>query len=608
LYDSIISEFDFLNSRKASEATTTSSENENMKLKYRDNESGGYMKTIYIKLIVVLTFLLIFETYGNAQKIPEVTVNLDKQEISDTIPFDTPFILKIESTKLLKNIKIFLTDSNFEFKRNCNNDNEKNEGVPLNCWESQEGALLAAIRMPPLKPNRIFQLIVDATIEPDKDLVAEVRKKIAGNILGELNTLFSKNDVQITYIVNELKNVLPKCVPRNYKGLSLIPKDGSIFVNIVQNIKLEEKIKNTQKLLNPYLNIQGIINDFIEKAPDLANNFKELKNNISAISLVQIDLQKNELESIKKGKTILVDLSILTDDYISSIANGVRHIYYPYQMAVINEQKNLTEFQKAEECDEQIENYNILLSELHTMKLFLETITKKKAYIEQIEKINQKKIQSLISNIEICQDTGLTVLNIVNSLKDQFVRKDQIINSFVNDLGVNVGKDISFELSTSSDFKTRAKRYIIPDIGLAYAPEIKEIFPYFGVNFYFRPINKEVPLRTIKKLKNCSNQPLYKSLFFHRFSAVIGVSIKSIASSGRRENLFAYNALLFGFGYRITDALRITSGPLLFKALNPNRLISGNQIKGTPFISFSLDLDIKEIIDDFIGLIIGKNN
>lgn len=136
--------------------------------------------------------------------------------------------------------------------------------------------------------------------------------------------------------------------------------------------------------------------------------------------------------------------------------------------------------------------------------------------------------------------------------------------------------------SSIGDFDTNSSWYLSADPGLAWAPGIEKIVPYIGTNIYFRPVNRDTPLSM-------------RGSFGRRFALSIGLTAATVAEAGKRNDLFGSQALLTGFGYRVTDAIRVGVGGLVFQKEDPNPLISHKRLGAVPYLSMSFDWNVKKL-------------
>ena len=149
--------------------------------------------------------------------------------------------------------------------------------------------------------------------------------------------------------------------------------------------------------------------------------------------------------------------------------------------------------------------------------------------------------------------------------------------------------------TTIADFITRSRRHFSADIGLAVA-QMGEIFPYIGVNIYCRPVNREAAL----------TGPYGVGSRGRRASFMLGVAwTDNLVRDDQRAGVFSSGhslvetlggtsdvMLVVGGGYRVTDAIRVNGGLLVFKAHDVNPLSSRKNLDGSPFVSMSWDWDV----------------
>jgi hypothetical protein len=76
----------------------------------------------------------------------------------------------------------------------------------------------------------------------------------------------------------------------------------------------------------------------------------------------------------------------------------------------------------------------------------------------------------------------------------------------------------------------------------------------------------------------------------------------NLAKDHERAALMGTNQMLvLGGGLRLTDSIRVAAGALVFKAFDPNPLIDNKRIRISPFLSFSVDWDVKGTITELGG-------
>jgi hypothetical protein len=148
--------------------------------------------------------------------------------------------------------------------------------------------------------------------------------------------------------------------------------------------------------------------------------------------------------------------------------------------------------------------------------------------------------------------------------------------------------------TTSLNFDTRTTFSLTPDFGYVFYGFQKDfhgIAPYIGMQIEFRYFDKNVPFWLIHKN------------ILHYLSFTTGLTLLSLKKEGKREDFFSGKSLLAGIGFRLTNAIRITAGGILFNKENPNPYVDNKKLGITPFAGISIDLKIKSLVNDFSGLI-----
>jgi len=135
----------------------------------------------------------------------------------------------------------------------------------------------------------------------------------------------------------------------------------------------------------------------------------------------------------------------------------------------------------------------------------------------------------------------------------------------------------------SADLNRNA--YVSLDAGIAYPWDLETMAFYAGTNIYFRPINKNAPLRL-------------KGSFSRRFAITIGVT-SSVSDQSRRASDLrsSSNSLLLGAGLRLTPSLRAGGGVLVFKESDINPLITQTSVAVTPYVALAFDVNVGAMLE-----------
>jgi len=143
-------------------------------------------------------------------------------------------------------------------------------------------------------------------------------------------------------------------------------------------------------------------------------------------------------------------------------------------------------------------------------------------------------------------------------------------------------------------FDARARRYISMDLGVLHAPDADVTTPYYGASLTLCPVNKRVRLPS--PLRNPGS--LCKSL-----SVVAGLTLKSVAKTDERDDLFGQSAGVLGLGLRVLDVFRVTGGGMLLRDVGGTSAAPTRRLAVTPFTSLSFDLDLQSLFTNLTTLI-----
>jgi hypothetical protein len=125
--------------------------------------------------------------------------------------------------------------------------------------------------------------------------------------------------------------------------------------------------------------------------------------------------------------------------------------------------------------------------------------------------------------------------------------------------------------------------YIGADIGIAYVFDLRKGFPYFGANFYRIPVNKDE-----KRVKD-EKDPQY---FWKRASLLVGFT----TGIDGTKSLLGPGNLMLGAGWRFSRYVKASGGAVGFKQKDANPLVDKEHVKVKPFVSISVDADLKQFL------------
>jgi len=154
----------------------------------------------------------------------------------------------------------------------------------------------------------------------------------------------------------------------------------------------------------------------------------------------------------------------------------------------------------------------------------------------------------------------------------------------------------SLRLSTTSmNFDTRSKFAITPDFGYVYygyQNDFQGLAPYLGAQIEFRYYDKDIPFRLIQH-----------KTWLHYLSFTTGITLTSLEKEGKREDFFSNKSMIAGLGFRLSNAIRLTGGGIMYYRQDPNPAIDHRKLSITPFFGVSIDLRLKSIMGDLTDLV-----
>jgi hypothetical protein len=155
--------------------------------------------------------------------------------------------------------------------------------------------------------------------------------------------------------------------------------------------------------------------------------------------------------------------------------------------------------------------------------------------------------------------------------------------------------DVSLVGSTIVPLAERAKLYISADLGWGAAWDIQESFGYAGVNVSTRAINKNATLDW---------RPRELDWWRTRVSGMVGLTYQEVKRTGEYEGTFGNRAIVTAVGFRILESVRISVGGVAIRKVDSNPLVDDKHFAMTPFLSFSIDWDVKSTLgklDTWLG-------
>lgn len=198
-----------------------------------------------------------------------------------------------------------------------------------------------------------------------------------------------------------------------------------------------------------------------------------------------------------------------------------------------------------------------------------------------LESIDEDKMAS--SDKDAFEDVKRAIEDAVNSTS-KLARKfiDQLIKE-------HLYRETALASTYCVKMTDQAPMYIGLDVGYAYISNFSQFSTYTGLNIYFRPVNKHLPLSVYKR---------FMDVIATRTSLLLGITIESVTKTGIRKGLINNNGVILGAGFRLNSWFRVNGGTVLYYLNHNNPIINTDRYraKASPFVSLSIDIDVRNLI------------
>lgn len=250
-------------------------------------------------------------------------------------------------------------------------------------------------------------------------------------------------------------------------------------------------------------------------------------------------------------------------DNLSKIAN--------FSTTMFNLKKDLDKFYQ----EAQKKNGTIKIQHLNTIDLtnYQEGLDRLLKQLE--EDANTAGINWANENFKDKFDDFKTALEEIQDITEQIV--SQVVEqraSFAATIGTTY----------FSGAAENARTYLSFDAGYGTNMALQKWFPYLGINIYFRPIKREIPLKHYKG----------RDIICSRVSALVGLTANSIESEPKSKGLIGNKAILLGGGVRVLPWLKFNYARMIYYNIPDNPLVNRRYLASDHFISASIDIDIVE--------------
>lgn len=601
--------------------------------------------------LLITTFLLLFifnkTIFAQDKAIPTVTLNQETNTLDSELPFDKIFYLKIEkkSEQTLVDFKIrkrkkYGQTSTFnllELKRiNSVYDNSSIEWVDSTSKtmtlqliidenkimdENKSEYILenekdVRVLIFPLDPNQYYG--IEYTLRSNNDVIETNIDKLFKGLQGR-NPSDSIDFIISTSINANKLTDNQESVRFNYL---LFPLD-SIQSRLDSIQSMNDSIQSRIEYRRARIEKQKIEGKIIKKIKDFVNNGKtdsaivllmhydikfnnnksEFKNDfinlqllMESINTVNVDL-KQFLSCYSNTMNFLIscdfcgksDLNIdIFDEKLSNLlipgsvsewSNDIGKGLMPINYISIDKKVDPNEFSSRR-------------TNLVETIFFIERITSFNWY--QTNTCNDLKelLTSLISKKEQIDKYLKSRAAIVKKLNNY---KIGIIYPFADYVAYQTGGYSHDDLTSIS----KGKFTVRPDLGVGFASNLyyanntsdpyATLIPFIGFRFNLRPIDQSYSYKRI----------IHKNIL-HRSSINISYSFISITDSRTRFDLHNKLNFLVGYGFRLNNAINLSTGSFFFQRENPDPFISSKSLAAMPYIAVTVDFEILETLKSIV--------
>lgn len=559
------------------------------------------MKVSQFAVYIILLTILVLKPNINFAQTELIEVDSVSKFFSRTVPIDKPFTIKYKLEK--GNIK------NVYYIKNTNNVS-LDSTIILNM--GKDGFIVSSIDKNDIKirkegNSRYAYITFNKPFFKPGDsyfIITEFENVIDENVFNYMvkinKDLSSKLDK--TVIFKNSSNQYIKLIENYESSLYKLLKSDKLTFGFMSSKHLEDEnnfnsfLKDTN-FIKTNLNIDTLIiltntllKNLLDRDKYLSENFPN-NSFVSKVILAENSLYKDEIITNLLGKdgelskvSNLINYSInnkITYDLVSGLKNV---------NCLICDKINESSF-KSEDILNRIKNLDTLI--IYFFKLRNQFYLIKSQFDQDLWKSEVLKLDRIILELNESKKELISINKVRLSI-DKALFSDIYSGFYFSQLDVLSG-------SNYMTFEARNKLTLVPEFGVvtsAFSKKGKEldygIIPYFGFSINFMGINKDVKYNS------------YKKDWRQKLSFGIGWSLVNLNKEAKRASFFEKGSLLTGFGFRINNTIKATSGVQMYFDLSKDNL--NNEVRkmaAVPYIGLSFDLSIKDFLGGFLDIIPG---
>jgi hypothetical protein len=514
-------------------------------------------------------------------------IDLGSGIVPGPLPFDEPFYLSSKAPETLLEVRMWNGRETVLSRESCAQRPPSTDTIAVHFsrWsraklDSLQNFVLDAS---PLAPNTDYTFCFHLIRRPSpQDSVAFMAAAIRR--LGAVVRKLVPGGFETFAVVDSLQDALIKAIPRA-DSVEILDSTSILLArrNNETNAQRRARLNRITDVIAPmrsaFMNqksgLSGATSTLVEATQSLqalAGNATLRRLQVTADSLGASDQERTRLAT---AGLLASRLARFSDAESDRVAAGIHPLDGPVEVADAPDLEKAT----AETVLREMQNTQRTRTLLRDIR-DLGGLLRERPQLLVLAGLDQNSLDAL----DALLDAGMTALGARLAHLEMAAGAQAEITKRVQELANSVTSidfaKIALRSTTSLTYTARANTYFSLDAGLLGAYQVGRAVPYFGVNVYLRPVNKNAPLSLCKE--DC---------FRRRFALTFGVTASSIKEEGRVDDLFSGHSILLGAGVRLNDYLRLTVGALLLRSYGsePERKL---HVNARPALSTSLDIDI----------------
>jgi len=541
-----------------------------------------------IRLRLICVFVLGVLASAAEAQMKSVTVDLNTGAFSAGVPFDETFRLIGPADNLAQRVELVFGKLDRE---QCGKQQQP-RGIcagpptfidpvgPLVWTRTSPGTASFAFTIPPLEPNTCYGFHIKQQLLPlGEDDRKKVREALSKEFRKNVTDRFKDGTLtkgELTKIQNELQNSAETTVKSQF--LACIPADAVDLSNPVA-VAARDKILKASDTFE--------IND----TKNIPNRQKEI---LRALCLIKPCVPSTEAWA--KGlsselASLLADPSILAPGALLAWNAPLNPAREPHKTTT------MSQVARALAASTEVTRRGLIMGALKFAGPNLENASEPDAQsialladfldVYTSDMFRKKSGNTTEPVVTAAVASEVSAQAPVRDLADLMIEKATAKQTFdttlLPDILANLVLDRGFDLTASPTVITEGKNpYIGVDAGMGYAFNLDKPYVYVGANFYRVPINKDqkgVPYWGVEGLNK-------------RVSLLLGLA----TSIDGAKNLVGPGTPMAGLGYRFSRYVKLSTGSIVFKQKDENPLIDKDHVKLEPFVSISIDTDLKALL------------